>query len=74
MEARKGQEEVLWKQKSRMQWLKEGDRNTKFFHRTTIHRRHTNRTTQLTSTNGEPIHSHEDLEKTLIDYYKDLLT
>jgi predicted metal-dependent hydrolase len=74
LEARKGQEEILWKHKSRIEWLKEGDRNTKFFHRTTIHRRHTNRTTQLTSTNGEPIHSHEDLEKTLIDYYKDLLT
>jgi hypothetical protein len=27
----------------------------------------------LTSTNGEPIYSHEDLETTLIDYYKYLL-
>jgi hypothetical protein len=73
MEARKGQEEILWKHKSRIQWLKEGDRNTKLFHKTIIHRCHTNRITHLTSANGEAIHSHEDLEMTLIDYYKDLL-
>ena len=30
------QEETLWKEKSHIQWIKEGEQNTKFFHRSAM--------------------------------------
>jgi hypothetical protein len=71
---RRAQEEILWRQKSRVQWLKEGDRNTKFFHRSTIQRRHVNHISHLVTEEGKTLHSHEDLETELVSYYQDLLS
>jgi hypothetical protein len=74
LKVRKKQEEILWKQKSRVQWLREGECNTKFFHRTFIQRRHSNKITHLISDNGDTVHSHEDMENTLTGYFQNLLT
>ena len=74
LEERRKQEEILWKQKSRVQWLKEGERNTKFFHRTVMHRRHVNRITHLENGQGDIIREHSKIETELINFYQDLLT
>eukprot|EP00253_Pinus_taeda_P026862 PITA_26862 len=43
------QEEILWRQKSRIHWMKEGEKNTKFFHKTTVQRRMSNQISQINS-------------------------
>ncbi|XP_075659200.1 uncharacterized protein LOC142629097 [Castanea sativa] len=45
--------EILWKQKSRELWLKEGDKNTKFFHLSTIIRRRRNSIDAIKSEEGQ---------------------
>lgn len=47
------QESVFWHQKSRIQWLQNGDRNTKFFHMTTVIRRRKNRIERWKNENGD---------------------
>ncbi|XP_029152412.1 uncharacterized protein [Arachis hypogaea] len=47
------QEEILWFQKARCKWIKFGDRNTKFFHGSTMIRRRRNKITSLQNDNGD---------------------
>ena len=44
-------EEIFWKQKSRVFWLREGDKNTKKFHALTKQRRARNKITQIIDAN-----------------------
>ena len=70
LEERCKQEEILWKQKSRICWLKEGERNKKFFHRSTVQRRMQNRIAHITNTQREQVEQHEEIEKVLLDHFK----
>ncbi|KAG5224356.1 RNA-directed DNA polymerase, eukaryota, Reverse transcriptase [Salix suchowensis] len=45
--------ESFFKQRSRVQWLKLGDKNTAYFHRSLLHRRARNHIHSLTSESGE---------------------
>ncbi|XP_038988084.1 uncharacterized protein LOC120112574 [Phoenix dactylifera] len=46
-------QETLWRQKSRVQWILEGDRNTKFFHQSTVIRRNQNRIRAIKGEDGQ---------------------
>ena len=67
------QEDLLWKQKSRNRWLKEGERNTKFFHKAVIQSRQENRMVCLKRTDGTYLDTQIELEQTLNGFYVDLL-
>eukprot|EP00253_Pinus_taeda_P015937 PITA_15937 len=74
LEERRKQEEVLWRQKSRIKWLREGERNTKFFHQAMIHHRQRNRIFSIKNEGGERIVEQEGIEKVLMEYHKGILT
>lgn len=64
-------EEIKWRQKSRINWLRKGDNNTKFFHSFANIHKFTNRISSLIIKGSEC----EDAERTaneIIEYYKRL--
>ena len=64
------QEETLWKQKSRVDWIKEGERNTTFFHRSTVQHRMNIKIVKLKTDDGTILEEHADMEKELSGFYK----
>ncbi|CAN1125950.1 hypothetical protein LINPERHAP2_LOCUS3150 [Linum perenne] len=56
LEAVLWQEDALWLQKSRSKWVSEGDRNTSYFHLSTLRRRAFNRISRLKDSGGKLDH------------------
>ena len=67
-------EETFWRLKRRVQWLNEGDRNTRFFHAVTKNRVARNRLTSILNTNGEEIRGNTAIAEEAISYFKDLFS
>eukprot|EP00253_Pinus_taeda_P021027 PITA_21027 len=70
LEERRKQEEIYWRQKSRVRWLKEGERNTKFFHRTTVQRRMHNKIPFIQNQEGVKVEEHEKIEEILLNHFQ----
>eukprot|EP00253_Pinus_taeda_P027218 PITA_27218 len=70
LEERRKQEEIYWRQKSRIRWLKEGERNTKFFHRTTVQRRMHNKIPFIHNQEGVKVEEHEKIEEVLLNHFQ----
>lgn len=66
------QEEVLWFQKLREKWCVHGDRNTSFFHMSTIIRRKRNWVEMLKKNETQWVTDAQELEKLAVDYFKRL--
>ncbi|KAH9725610.1 putative ribonuclease H protein [Citrus sinensis] len=68
------QEEILWLQKSRKEWLIQGDRNTAYFHQKTLARRRRNRITTIQNANGEWIVDNEIIKQHATAFFSTLYT
>lgn len=66
--------EAYWFQQSRSQWLRLGDRNTRYFHQKTLVRRRQNRVEALLNANGEWVYDDASIQDILVRFYKDLFS
>ena len=60
-------EDLKWKQKSREIWIREGERNTRFFHLSTLIRRRRNCIQEIKLEDGSCINDGEDIQKYFIE-------
>ncbi|MDV3200561.1 MAG: hypothetical protein Q8875_02920, partial [Pigeon pea little leaf phytoplasma] len=66
------QEELMWFQKSREQWVRFGDRNTKFFHAQMIIRRKSNKVHGLFLSDGTWSIDSDSIQHEASSYFKNL--
>jgi hypothetical protein len=67
-------EEIIWMQRSRIAWLREGDRNTKYFHRRASWRKKKNRIRKLKRPNGSWTCDTAEMEGLATDFFQSLFT
>ena len=67
-------EEMMSKQRSRADWLKDGDRNTAFFHARAKERFRRNKIKLLKCADGTVKTSQEEIEKSANEFYKAMFT
>jgi hypothetical protein len=67
-------EEVMWRQRSRVQWLNEGDKNTRFFHQKASNRKKKNCISRLVRGDGSICDTPHDLEQHTKEFYEDLFS
>jgi hypothetical protein len=67
-------EETMWRQRSRIQWLAEGDSNTKFFHQRASHRRNKNRISALALPDGSITEDMDVMQGMTCEFYSHLYT
>ncbi|CAK9142540.1 unnamed protein product [Ilex paraguariensis] len=66
-------EESFFKQKSRVLWLKEGDKNTAYFFQTMTKRRNRKKILSLQTENGVTIEGDITVKREIVEFYQQLL-
>ncbi|XP_018853114.2 uncharacterized protein LOC109015083 [Juglans regia] len=68
------EEDTSWKQRAKPKWLKDGDRNSKFFHQCANQRRKTNTITCLKDNKGKEASSQEEIAAQFQVFFKSLFS
>lgn len=66
------QEEIFWRQKSKVQWIKEGKRNRIFFHKSTMPHRANNGITKPIYPQGIEKDTHKEMETILVQRFQSI--
>ncbi|XP_073363561.1 uncharacterized protein [Aegilops tauschii subsp. strangulata] len=66
--------ETYWKQRAHVNWMKGGDRNTKFFHAAATERRKRNRIRRLRKEDGSVVDKVEEMKEVATNYFRNLFT
>jgi hypothetical protein len=64
----------MYRQRSRQEWLKAGDRNTKYFHNRASHRRRKNIVRALHKEDGSVCNSDDGMREMVLNFYQKLYT
>ena len=67
-------EEIFWRQKSRVKWLQEGDKNTSFFHQSVMANRAKLHIHKLQDDEGNWITDPTAMGNLAVDFYKKLFS
>ncbi|XP_075665198.1 uncharacterized protein LOC142634829 [Castanea sativa] len=67
-------ESMMWGQRSRIMWLRDGDRNTKFFHSKASQRRRRNYITKLRDDTGNWCVGQDHVNDTILNFYQTLFS
>jgi hypothetical protein len=67
-------DELQWKQRAKMDWLREGDQNTKFFHACVRQRQCRNRIEKIEDESGHVCTSQADVDQAFVKYYDNLFS
>ena len=67
-------EEIMWQQRSRIQWLTAGDKNTKFFHLRASQRKKRNKISKLKRPDGSITEDDQEMGRMTTEFYKNLYT
>jgi exonuclease III len=68
------QEDMMWRQRAKMHWMKEGDKNTRFFHECVKQRRRRNYISQIEDEDGRMRVDQNEVEQAFSSYFQNLFT